>query len=363
MVAPSFDFFGGAAVVFVKLANHLQHYGHEITVLTHNLSGDVISLLDVKKIIYSSSRPCGYLLKVFFITSKLYKIQHDFDVINIHNFPAVLGLIFSKKPALWMCNEPPSVELRYKTRAGFKKIIVSFLLIIDKFIVHRKVNKIVVADFFNKKRIESEYGKDSQVIPYGIDTEFYKYQNKPKDEFVILQVGVITPEKNQLETLKAFKSISDSIKNARLVFAGRPEESYYKVVLKEANDLGLFEKVIFLENQTPDSIKDLYYKSSLLIHPVKSQGGWLSAFEAISCGLPVITSEEFTAKDVISENSLAIVTEDYAQAIMEIWRNPIPNLELQRRSKWVKDNLSWDKFCNDFMSSLRNVGSFYKENP
>ena len=64
--------------------------------------------------------------------------------ISLLFIPSVLSLIFSKKPALWMCNEPPSVELRYKTRTGFKKIITSFLLIIDKFIVHRKVNKIVV---------------------------------------------------------------------------------------------------------------------------------------------------------------------------------------------------------------------------
>ena len=38
---------------------------------------------------------------------ELVRISAAFDVVNFHNFPAELAATACRRPAVWLCNEPP----------------------------------------------------------------------------------------------------------------------------------------------------------------------------------------------------------------------------------------------------------------
>jgi len=71
-----------------------------------------------------------------------------------------------------------------------------------------------------------------------------------------------------------------------------------------------------------------------------------------------------TASEIIKRENIGIVTSDYKSAIMKIYRNPDKYNEIAEiGAKWVKENLSWDSFCekmlNLFYKSIENNKNEY----
>ncbi len=362
MVAPTLDFLGGSAIVFIKLANFSMSQGHSVTVVTTNISSDIKKLLSGVRLITKTvdSAPQGIITKIIFLIKMVKKFDRKVDVINIHNFPSTLSVIFARKPVVWMCNEPPRIEVRWKSSKGIYRIKNWLLLTVDKMLVKLCVNKVVVADNFNLKRFQEEYNeKDCKIIPYGIDSKFFRYLNPSirhdsqyDSQFIVLQVGVVTPEKNQLITINAFYEVWKCYPQIKLVFAGRLDANYFSVIMDRIKELGLIQKVVFLGNVSPEIIRELYRSCDVLIHPVESQGGWLSAFEGVSSGIPLIVSTKFTAAEIINVNKLGEATDDYVSSIKKLIHERPSQNELVRRSNWIRHNLSWDKFCSEFISLM-----------
>jgi glycosyltransferase involved in cell wall biosynthesis len=88
---------------------------------------------------------------------------------------------------------------------------------------------------------------------------------------------------------------------------------------------------------------------------VRAQGGWLTPFEAISAGCPVIVSNELTCSDMIENNQLGLVARDYAKALIRV--RECPNIQGMTNiaREWVKNNLTWDKFGQSMVSYFEEV--------
>ncbi len=59
----------------------------------------------------------------------------------------------------------------------------------------------------------------------------------------------------------------------------------------------------------------------------------------------MIVSKEFTASDLIEKNRLAIITDNYDEAILDryLHHGRIAGM-VERGREYVKNNLSWDSF-------------------
>lgn len=100
-----------------------------------------------------------------------------------------------------------------------------------------------------------------------------------------------------------------------------------------------------------ESVRDLYHASDILLHPVKSQGGWLSPFEALCAKKPIVVSREMTAADIIERENIGIVTNDFTGAIDKVYNNPEKYYDIaDKGGKWVRDNLNWDNFCQGMLN-------------
>jgi len=340
IVHPSKGFYGGAEEVVVQLCKYLGSQGAEVIYLTNSLPremrNDLVGWREIVEV--------GDHLSMWMETQKF---MHWADIVNVHNFPATLATFSTKKPIVWMCNEPAELFTNW-----WRKPIEAF----NRWWVRKSDMKVVVADRFNADRFKKIYGVEPKVIPYGIDYDFWSQgECEETDGFTILQVGTITPYKNQMASIKVLEQLRNEIPNLKLVLAGIGDVRYIEFLMQYVKERNL--KVLFTGSLCRDGLRGWYNRSDVLLHPVKSQGGWLVPFEAICAGLPVVVSEEFTGADIIKENKLGIVTRDYANVIKHGivgYQQPWDEIT-QTAGLWVKENLTWEKFGEDMVKVFEEV--------
>jgi len=224
IVQPHLTVYGGAETVVVKLANFLKKENIENAVICLSLSEEISKECNGTEFILPEKKHPFKLRSTNFFDSigvvgeiiALYKLikkhSKSYDVINLHNFPANWGLIFNRKPNVWMCNEPPDFY-NNPSPSFLVKILRTMGITCDRFIVNKFVDLLCVADNYNSDRAKLRYNKNPEIIHYGIDFEFFSKGNSEwvrekyqlDNKFVLLQAGVISPQKNQLESIKVIR--------------------------------------------------------------------------------------------------------------------------------------------------------------
>lgn len=350
------SFYGGAELLIVKLANYLIGRGIKNSILTLNISEEVKKELNAKTGIILPPPELRKIGNFIFVAKTLrrylFENVEQFDVVNVHNFPAELSVMGCKKSIVWMCNEPPTVYFGSSFAGSIARNIV---MKIDRFVVKNYMKSVAVADEFNAKRFEKLYKIKPQINYYGIDYDFFskgnanrarKMFNLVKNDFTLLQVGMITLWKNQLESVKTLEKLKDKIKNIKLILAGKGENEYEKILRKYVEEHGLEKHVIFTGHLPRTIIRDLYKACNVALFPIKSQGGWLSPFEAMCVSASIVVSPLITSANIIRKNKLGIVTNNFSKSVMDIYNNPKYYHSMTKKAGlWVKKNLSWNGFC------------------
>jgi len=341
IINPAFYTYGGAERLIVKLANYLTEKGVESTVITQEITPEIKQEFTETRIITTDTMEN--------MAPIVQGIIHKFDVVNPHNDPAQLLLYPRMRPSVWMCNEPP-----YPVLMGQE------LPEPQRNMVRRHIDISIVADDYNRKRFMDIYGVEPRVNPYGVDYDFFKDGDRLTarekyglgESFVVLQVGMMTFTKNQLKTISVFKKLKRKAPDAKLVLVGYKGGPYFKDVKRMITESGLRKDIIVTGEIPQEEVKDLYYAADALLAPIMSQGGWLSTFEAMATGLPIIVSPKMTAASVIVENELGAVTTDYVDELLALYTK---RRRTTKPRKWVKKNLSWDKFCGNMLGYFKEV--------
>jgi len=340
IVHPAFYCYGGAELCIEKLSNYLVDKGHEVDILTSMMIPEVKD--DIKsKIVFTRN---------FEEFKDIYK---NYDVINFYNHPVEL-LLPEKYPSVWYCNEPPDSVLD-------KRILPNE----EKDQATKTISRFIVADKRNAKRFKDFYSIDPDIVPYGVDYEFWssgkenKFLFETERRFSILQVGMIHPRKNQSASVLALLKLKDQIPNIKLLFAGLiVDQNYFNMIYKFIQENKLEDQFQYIGNLDRKDLRDLYHSVDLLVHPIKDQGGWLSPFDAMASGLLVIISPEANPSEIIEENRIGIVCnpDNLEEPIIDISKNPEKyNKTREKASLYVKDNLSWEKYSERIKKILLEV--------
>lgn len=362
IVHPNFKLYGGAEHLIVKLCNHLTSNNIQNAIVTTSINQNVIDDLNHTKII--QTRPVKKskitLLNHINIANAL-RIQiqiysNHYDIINVHNFPAELAVRGIDKPVVWMCNEPPHCSLELNP---IDKLFLQF----EKHIVNNNIDDVVVADPYNQKRFGKLYNLQSNIINYGIDCDLFNVKSTATNHyFNIVQVGTVTPFKNQLKSIQAVEQLIIKIPKIHLVLVGDDNSQYAKELKQYVKDHDLNHHVVFMGNITQQDLRLVYAVSNLAVFPGKEQGGWLSPFEAMCAGLPVIVSEELPCSDIIKLNGLGHVTNNLkstilASAIFDIYDSNV-KFDIEFNRNWIKSNLTWELFGDNIIKQFEDTINF-----
>ncbi len=374
IVHTQMKYFGGAELLIVELANWLTKKGIKNDILALSKSKEVENLLLNTDIIipkhnihleppgFKNTKEILQFIKIY--RKEIKRLKKNYDVINFHNFPVTWTLFPDKKPCVWMLNEPPN--LWSKPDAGVSlKILNKIRNYADKIIIRNSVDIICVGDEFNRERCIQRYKRIPRIVYYGVNHDFFSRGNARralnkwnlKNRFMIVQSGMITEQKNQLESVKVINKIKEKIPNILLVLAGKSaDESYMKKIEEYIKKNKIEKNILLIGNLSREDLRDLYKSANIGLFPVGKQGGWLAPFEMLCSGNPIIVNEELGAASIIKKNNLGIVTNDYISAILEVFNNKKEyKIKAKNASIFVKNNLGWNVFTDKMIRAFKDA--------
>jgi len=127
------------------------------------------------------------------------------------------------------------------------------------------------------------------------------------DEPVLAMSGVLTRQKGMHLGIRAFGLIKASVPAAKLLVAGGGPE--LENLRELAADLGLGESVIFRGKIGNEGMNTFYNAADIYINPtLRHEGLPLALLEAISCGLPCVTTRVGGTESAIEEGKSGFFT-------------------------------------------------------
>ncbi|MCL5771808.1 MAG: glycosyltransferase family 4 protein [Actinobacteria bacterium] len=178
----------------------------------------------------------------------------------------------------------------------------------------------------------------------------------------IFSVGTIEPRKNFKTLIKAFnvfkKSFTES-GNYCLVIAGKTgwksEETF-----EEYKKSSFKEEIIFTGEVSDEELVTLYNQASLFVYPSIFEGFGLPVLEAMSCGLPVITTDTSSIPEIYPQSEFLLDPFDeveMAKKINLVLTNENLKNNLIKFSLEMANKFSWEQTA---LKTMKIYYSFIK---
>jgi glycosyltransferase involved in cell wall biosynthesis len=219
----------------------------------------------------------------------------------------------------------------------------------------RKADVLIVHSQYLKRNLAlcyPEYDSTVVVVPPGVDTK-----GAPKacysgdEEMEVLFVGMDFERKGLEQALRGFAA--SQLRRAKLIVAGDIPKTRFKKLCRELKIESRVEFMGFVRDMS-----QLYARVHVLLSPALDSGFGRSVLEAMSVGLPVITSpssccglaeqlapgEAVILQNPYNTQSIAIALENLSEA--GVWAR------FSRHSLSVAERLSWDLCAEKTLEAL-----------
>lgn len=229
----------------------------------------------------------------------------------------------------------------------------------------------------SKLRMENlRVTKPIYVFPHGIEKNKFNFKKRKKDEvFKFLYVGECSDRKGTFHLVNVFLELFKGNQNVKLIMKSNDAMVFYKGdVLRKLVDEN--ENIVWdVSNVGHYYVEKLYDEAHAYVYPSRADTFGMTLIEAMSCGLPIISTSEPGATELIEGRYYDIRTKN-----VQVFNHPWmlgewgePNLgdlkkhmkyvydnydeilnsgKLEENSEYVKNNFSWDKITGDFEKNI-----------
>lgn len=277
---------GGTERVLTLLANNLAQRNHQVEVICLN-KPDVFYPIDNRvKCVFAEKEITSHSLLLKFLWLRRHIIKSKPDVVipfmvAVYTF-TLLCLINVHIPVISAVRNDP----KYSNR--IKKILRGLLLPRSTHVV---VQTESIKSYFSK-RIQ----KKTTVIYNPVNEDFLRLKPS-KRKPIIISVGRLYPQKNQIMMIRAFSKIANEFPNYTLVIYG--EGPLRGKLEKEIVNLDM-KKRIFLPGRSTNIPEELNCASVFCLSS-NYEGMSNSLIEAICAGLPIVSTKISGTEDFITE--------------------------------------------------------------
>jgi len=200
------------------------------------------------------------------------------------------------------------------------------------------------SEFAHRSMVENGVpAKKLKLIPFGTDLERFKpaFSKKKKDTFNVLFVGQVGFRKGILYLLQAWRELSVlDPKGLVLYILGGVEPGAENIIKDYKDD----RSVHFVGYADP---LPYYQKADVFVFPSIEEGSALVTYEAMACGLPVITTFESGSLVKDGKEGFIVPAADadaIATRLQEIYSKPKLREKMSENAlKKVKD-YSWENY-------------------
>ena len=202
------------------------------------------------------------------------------------------------------------------------------------------------------------------VVPHGVAPDFRPIADPARRDAVrrryglpehfLLYVGQIYPQKNVAGILKALALLGPVLPH-RLVMAGR---AHFKAKqdLRLIDELGLADRVHFINWVAQEDLPVLYSLAEILVFPSLYEGFGIPLLEAMACGCPVLTSNAGSCPEVVGEAGLCVdpaAPDAIAAGIRRLTRDEGLADELRSRGFERVRSFTWESAARATLDVLR----------
>jgi glycosyltransferase involved in cell wall biosynthesis len=228
------------------------------------------------------------------------------------------GLLLMKSldvPVIATIHHPLTIDLENvveRATSFFNKLkaVIFYPILMQKFVAKR-IDHIITVSLDSKKRIHQSFGVplDRQTVVYnGLDRAIFKpISDIRKIRDKILFVGNVEDGKKGFAyLLKALKILENRV-HLTIVDGGSPHRKATDRLIKR---LGLEDKISFTGKVSTEELVQHYNESVITLVPSTYEGFGFPAAEAMSCGVPVISSDGGALPEIVGDAGMVVPARD-----------------------------------------------------
>ena len=236
---------------------------------------------------------------------------------------------------------------------------------------------IVPNDFYKRVFMDSGVDATIEVIPHGVDTELYRYKQRPQRKvFKFGSCGYLNERKGAFEMITAFCSEFDKGEPVELhLHSTDPDLWYYKNTVDPRVH-------ITRDSWNFQEVRQFYYDLDCFVFPSRAEGIGYPPREAMSTGLPTIIMNYSGLEDIAKDDIAYVLKPDGYEAANPMREQPgmwakidIPQLmylmryvyenqfEARRKGKYASnemyENYRWIVSAKKLLNYLESVNEMH----
>ena len=226
--------------------------------------------------------------------------------------------------------------------------------------VARKLDPIIVVSENTRKDLARDFKIDinkTRKVLHGIDHLTFrpikKIKRKPNQ--LITTASADVPLKGLIYLIRAYDLLLKDFPELQLVVIGKLREG---PTSKELDKKGIREKVKFVSDLTSEEIAQLYAESTIAVSPSVYEGFGFPAGEAMSCGIPLVSTNGGSLPEVVGDAGITVNHSDplsLYQGIKELLDDEEKRLVYGKMGRErVLDKFTWER-------AARELVDVYKE--
>jgi len=230
-----------------------------------------------------------------------------------------------------------------------------------------KASKIIAASNATARDLEQFYNVPSEKIVVvhdgfqdltqaGMDASIINEDMRPYFFFA----GKVKLRKNVHRIVSAFIAFKERTKaRCNLVIAGDYGGDYYESMRRELEQHHLTDAVHFIGYTTGDAqLHALYVNALAFVFPSLSEGFGMPLAEAMSLGVPVITSKISAMPEVMGEAGILVDpydTEDISGAMERVFNDTVLRKQMTEKGLHRAKSFSWQRAAREALVQIENV--------
>jgi N-acetyl-alpha-D-glucosaminyl L-malate synthase BshA len=205
--------------------------------------------------------------------------------------------------------------------------------------------------------------KEIKVIPNFVDEEKFSpvrvelSKNRSNRDIIITHVSNFRPVKRIQDLVYSMSIVSKEIPGARLMLVGDGPERHR--IERLVNDLNL-NKTVLITGFRSD-IPNIFQCSDLAVLSSETESAPLTLLEAMSCGLPVVSTRVGGIPEIIKEGFNGFLVdikhpEAIAEKIIQLNNNPDLRMKMGKNArKTILDNFTASIVLQDYMEVYEGI--------
>lgn len=293
--------YGGSGVVATELGKGLAKRGHKVHFISYARPmrlGDFHENITFHEVTFSAYPLFEYPPYDLALASHLVDIitYQKLDLLHVHYaIPHATSAYLAKQILGENGNGIPVVTTLHGTDITIVGSDPSYTPVVT-FSINKSDAVTAVSEYLREETLRRfEIEKEIHVVPNFIDLERFQRTEKshfkkaicPNNEKVLVHVSNFREVKRARDTVEVFhRVLSNGIQANLLLVGDGPDRARVETRCRE---LGICDKVRFLGKQ--EKVEDILSIADLFLIPSGSETFGLAALEAMSCSVPVISSD------------------------------------------------------------------------